>query len=122
MKRTVLIGGALAMLASRGVRVHIVSATRGEGGEIDPERPQEERQLARGQHRVDVGPSARRHLGAPRLELRLDERHDVSGIGTIDLDAAKILEDKNLRYLHECDSIRRLHQCDAETGVARSFT
>ncbi len=33
---TMLIGGTLAMLASRGVRVHIVCATRGEGGEIDP--------------------------------------------------------------------------------------
>lgn len=33
---TMLIGGVLAMLATRGIRVHVVSATRGEGGEIDP--------------------------------------------------------------------------------------
>lgn len=31
---TMLIGGTLAMLAQRGVRVHVVSATRGEGGEM----------------------------------------------------------------------------------------
>jgi LmbE family N-acetylglucosaminyl deacetylase len=31
---TILIGGTLAMLASQGARVHIVSATRGEGGEV----------------------------------------------------------------------------------------
>src|SRR4051812_38934684 len=31
---TVMAGGTLAMLASRGIAVHIISATRGEGGEM----------------------------------------------------------------------------------------
>jgi LmbE family N-acetylglucosaminyl deacetylase len=31
---TIMIGGTLAMLAGRGARVHLVSATRGEGGEL----------------------------------------------------------------------------------------
>lgn len=58
---TILIGGTLAMLTSRGAELHIVSATRGEGGELG-EPPLAERS-ALGQVREEELRCAVRALG-----------------------------------------------------------
>ncbi len=44
---TILIGGTLAMLTSRGAELHIVSATRGEGGELGEPPLAERHELGR---------------------------------------------------------------------------
>ncbi len=100
---TMLCGGTLALLAQQGVRVHLLIATRGEGGEMgDPEL------CTRGQlGRVREGElrCAAQHLGAASLTV-MDYHDPLVGPEnqlfpfTDDMDslAAQVIEAAHLRH------------------------